>query len=215
MAESSSTDHALQHAYRAGMRAAAGMHLDAGTWERLATGDLDDATRDAAFDHVTSCAECSDTWRALLALRTDAREQGLIAPTAGAPAWRSWVMPLAIAATLMIAAAAVLINRPVPAATDIERGPSSVPAVEGQMVAADSGNGPALVWTPVGGATSYRVEIFFEDGRPLWSGEVKEPPLRWPAAAPRASGRYRWRVEALGEGGVMARSPLAPFEITR
>ena len=72
-----------------------------------------------------------------------------------------------------------------------------------------------LIWTPVPTASTYRLEIFTEDGQPLWTGNVSTPPVRWPNELARTKGAYRWRVEAQNSDGAIARSPLALLELTR
>ena len=217
MAEPLFTDRALQDAYRALMKdGAAGGHLDEATWDRIAGGEIDPSARDQAFDHVVECAACSRVWRGILALKSEAETQGLIAADVPpATLWRSRYMPLAIAATLVLAAAGVMLTRQPAPESETVRSTSALPAIDGLMSASDADGAPVFIWTPVAGATRYRVEIFSDDGRPLWSGEMTAPPMRWPEALPKTKGAYRWRVEALGDESAVARSRLTPLEIAR
>ena len=218
MAEPLFTDRALQEAYRALMSdGAAGGHLDEATWERIASEEIDPPARDGAFDHVIECAECSRVWRGILALKSEAETQGLMAPAAApsTPLWRSRYVPLAIAATLVIAVAGVMLTRQPAPESGTVRSATSIAAIEGLMMAYDPAGVPTLVWPPMAAATRYRVDVFSEDGRPIWSAEVAEPPARWPDNAPRVKGPYRWRVEALDGDTVIARSQLTLMEIRR
>ena len=216
MAEPLFTDNGLQDAYRALMKDGTGEgHLDEATWDRIASGDIAPSARDHAFDHVVECAACSRVWRGILELKNEAESQGLIAPAARSspPAWRSRYVPLAIAATIAIAVAGVLLTRlPAPQPGTV-RGTATVAAIEGLMMAYDPGGVPTLVWPPNPAATHYRVEVFFEDGRPAWSADIATPPARWPDNTPRAKGAYRWRVDALDADTVIARSRLTRMEI--
>jgi hypothetical protein len=71
------------------------------------------------------------------------------------------------------------------------------------------------VWTPLSEATRYRVEVFSEDGRPIWTREVTVPIVQWPADVARARGAYRWRVDAMSGADVIARSRLTVLELSR
>lgn len=74
------------------------------------------------------------------------------------------------------------------------------------------GPGAQLAWTPLADATLYRVVIHDAEGRRVWGPtEVAAPPLALP---PLAAGAYRWQVEALRAGAVVARSPLTAFSVT-
>jgi hypothetical protein len=166
------------------------------------------------------CAECAEISKALLALKQEAETQGLIAGRAIAkpPFWRSPLVGLAVAATLILAVSGILVmRRPTPdsGATTVRSG-GALAQVEGLMVAHTADDVPAFVWTPLPDATHYKIEVFFEDGRTHWSNDnVAAPPTRWPAAVSRSKGAYRWRVEAHGVNGPIARSRLMLMEIAR
>lgn len=214
-------DRVLETAYRAWMaKSDPSAHLDEAAWERLTTNELSESERNGLLRHVLACADCSEIWKALLGLRRDAEAEGLIeAPgRTGRPFWRAPFIPLALAATVIFAVSGVLVMRqstPEPGAATV-RGAGALAAVEGLMVADTSDGVPAFVWTPMPEATHYTIEVFFEDGRPHWSNDsVSAPPTRWPADVSRSKGAYRWRVEARGPNGPVARSPLMLMEIAR
>lgn len=191
-------------------------HPDEATWERLAVGELDAAARDAAFDHITACQRCSRIWRGVLTLKHEAQAQGLIPGDAPArAAWlRSPVVQLALAASLVLAIGGIVLLRQPTGDQTTMRG-TALAEVEGLTTTKGADGVPAFAWTPLSGATGYRVEVFSEDGRPVWTREVNAPPARWPADVLRTAGTYRWRVEALNAGAVVARSRLAEIEVTR
>jgi len=192
-------------------------HPDEATWERLALDELEPAERDAWFDHITGCERCSQVWRGVLALQSDARAEGLIpaTPTTAASRSRSMVAYLAVAATLVVAAGGALLLRQEAPGRAVLRSSTEVQPVEGLMMAYDAAGVPTFVWTPVPSATQYRVELFTDDGRPVWTREAGTAPLPWPADAPRATGTFRWRVEARRGDDLVARSPFAVQDIPR
>jgi hypothetical protein len=216
MAEPLFPDRGLQDAYQALMKSRPGEgHVDEQTWDRIVGEEIDPAARDAAFDHVIQCEDCSRVWRGILTLRSEAETQGLIAPAAPAraPFWRSRLIPLAAAAALVLAVAGLLISRaPSP---DAVRSAGALPPIDGLMMAIDPEGVPTFVWPPFATAERYRIEVFSEDGRPVWNGEVGAPPARWPADVPRAKGSYRWRVEAVSGDVAVARSRLTPMGLVR
>ena len=207
----------LQVAYQAWMRADRGSHLDDAAWQRLGAGDAVQSERDLSFAHIMSCAECSTVWRSVSLLRQQAEAEGLIerrsAP--GRSVFRSFFMPIAAAAAVVLAIGIVVITRQPASVDNTVRSATALAPVEGLMMAYASDGTPTLVWTPLAAATTYRVEMFSEDGTPVWTKDVAAPPLRWPAEMPRDKGTYRWRVEAQDADGAVARSRLMPLELTR
>lgn len=218
MAEPVFTDRALQDTYRALIaESAPGDHLDEAAWDALAANTADAARRDAAFDHVVACERCSRIWRGVLALRAEAETQELIprAPAHTAAWWTSPVVQLAAAASLIVVIGGIYVSQPRQTDTAVTRSTAAVPAVGALMVAYGPDGVPTFVWAPVPGATQYRIEVFTDDGRPAWSRQAVQPPLRWPEDAARSAGAYRWRVEALQGDAVLARSPITTAELAR
>lgn len=189
-------------------------HPDEATWEQLALGELDASTRDAWFDHILACEQCTPIWRGLAQLKDEAEAQGLVARETRTSALSRW-MPLAAAATIVLALGGFFMTRQTLPDATVVRGTAALPEIDGLMMAYDPEGIPTLVWPPVPAATHYRVEVFAEDGRPAWSTEATSPPVRWPADTPRTKATYRWRVEALNSDGPLARSRLTPMELAR
>jgi hypothetical protein len=209
------TDRALQDAYRALMQAgAAAGHIDEATWDRIAANQIEPGDRDRVFDHVLECEQCARVWRGVLALHADAEAQGLIARAAPTTSWTSRLLPLAAAAVLVLAIGVMVMRQQQPGDEQV-RSAAGVATLEGLMMAYAADGIPTLVWTPVPEATRYRVEVFTDDGQPVWEQEAASPPLRWPERAPRVKGAYRWRVDALNGETLVARSRLTPMELVR
>lgn len=191
-------------------------HPDEATFERLAFGEAAASARDALFDHILGCERCARIWRGVLTLHSEAQAEGLL--PRDAPVRVGWlrapVVALALAATLVLAIAGVVVNRRPTDDQAALRG--NAPAVvEGLTTTTGSDGVPNFGWTPVATATSYKVDVFSDDGRPVWAREVKAPPTRWPDDAPRAAGKYRWRIDAMAMGALIARSRLAELEVVR
>ena len=185
-----------------------GEHVDEATWERFALGELDGAARARLVEHVSSCAGCARAWRAVNALATEARavDPALPAPSA-APVerprrnlWRAASVGLAAAAALVFF---VSLRRD-PAPETLRGAPQAAINLRS--------DGPRVTWTPVAGAEEYRVRVFSEDGRPLWSVTTSANEASWPDAV---AGSYSWSVEAQRGGDVIARSRLEPFRLSR
>jgi hypothetical protein len=217
MADMLFTDRALQESYRALMQDNAALdHVGEATWDRLVAERIAPEERDALFDHVVGCERCARIWRGILALKGAAEADGLIEVDApAAPGWRSWGLPAAVAAMLVIAAAGLLITQRSSDDPSAVRATATVAAIDSLMMGYDVAGTPTFVWSPVAGATRNHVEVFSADGLPVWSQDFAAPPARWPAEAPRRPGAYRWRVSAYSSGGMLARSALTPVEISR
>ncbi|MEN8164732.1 MAG: hypothetical protein ABFS37_11435, partial [Acidobacteriota bacterium] len=64
---------ALRTAYRHPEADGDSNHLTADQWEGLACEELSAEERQGALDHILRCAQCSDTYRAIQVLQTEAR----------------------------------------------------------------------------------------------------------------------------------------------
>ena len=204
------------------------LHLAADEVVAAAAGDLD-------APHVLVCSRCRDevallrtinaaltrtsgrsAWIARLVHRRaparEAKAQSGTLPARLALRWR----PIGLAALAAAAASFVFWLGPSRPADDQAVLRGGAPAVV-ELLPETTGAGgvPTFGWTPLAAATGYRVILFSEDGRPVWTREVEAPPVRWPDEVPRTAGAYRWRVEALAGRAVLARSRLAELEVRR
>ena len=93
--------------------AASGPHPDEDLWVRLASGQLSEDEQARIVDHVLSCAECSVVYRAVSQVRQGATAFDPAAPrhvSAGTvPFWKRPILSQALAASLTIAAAGLLV----------------------------------------------------------------------------------------------------------
>jgi hypothetical protein len=161
--------------------------------DALASRRGPEAARLETLDHVMSCSECK---RELDLLRSVLR--------AGTPADRVRPRLLALAATLALAAGAILVWRAAsrPAAGPL-RGSDNPVVLLGPADGASLAEPPVLVWRPVEGAVGYRVEVLDRTGAIVATGLGPDTLLRLPAdALAPADSAYRWRVVAeLRTGG--------------
>jgi Putative zinc-finger len=185
------------------------MSRDQGRAARFIEGELPEEEHEAFERHFLECPECLALMQALAELPAVLSEpRPVVVP---ARRWR----PIGLAAFAAVAASLVLwLGIRTPDNTTVLRGaPQAV--VELLPLPAPLEGIPSLTWAPIPAANRYRVDVFSEDGRTVWTREVDHPPALWPTDVPRVVGLYRWRIEALAAGTVIARSPLGQIEIAR
>jgi hypothetical protein len=220
----------LRDGYRTAASEGESIHLSEERWERLACGELSDKEVDAAHDHILTCPQCSDTYRALGILREEASafDPGAPALTAGSvrkvsSGRRLWggLGLLAAAAVMM----AVVLPTLLPDATD-RNGGSQVLRSSGEQPAAVpvSPVDEVMEWRP-GTGVVFRwkldhvapgvVQILDADGELVWSSpETTATEMTWPAELPPEPGRYFWRVVVTGAGDKKYSSRLESFELS-
>ena len=93
--------------------AASGPHPDEDMWVRLASGELSREEHARVVDHVLSCAECSAVYRAVAHVRQGASSFDSAAPRkrpqGTLPVWKRPFLSQALAASLTIVAAGLLV----------------------------------------------------------------------------------------------------------
>ena len=183
-------------------------HLDAMETAAFVNGSLDAPTRARVVEHLSSCEEC----------RNEVMDASRIASTL--PARRRWWAPVtgvAIAASLLL-----LLFLPKRATSP------EVHVLRGDNAAADSARVPTLVtprdavdradrmvWSRVAGALSYRVRLYDDNSRVLWSDLTKDTVAVLPDSVrlrPRVT--YFWTVEANTGFQHRASSDLVAFTVT-
>lgn len=159
-----------------------------------------ESARLATLDHVMSCRECQREFELLRAM------------AAAAPVERRWrvPVPLALAASLLIAAAAGVVGvrtltRP---GDDVMRG-----GAEGVSLIAPSAGAPRLLrWRAVPSAISYRVEVLTYSGTVVSGATTTDTVAAIPDSVSLSSGaRYLWWVRARRADGTELRSPMLPL----
>ncbi len=215
-------DEGLKRLYqRATRRAAKDGCPDAERIRLLAAGELSQADRLQLTDHLTVCSDCSNEYRAALAVGGWAGEIELDArptPAVVRPHWR-WV---AAAATIVLALA-------IPAWIALDDGGGETgPAFRTVERPADTAVTPSdgarldgaptrLEWAARNGA-AYRVELYDAESSLIWSSErVETAAVELPQIVRDRIGPgelYYWRVFTELEAERI-QSDLYLFEITR
>ena len=161
--------------------------------------------------HLLACPVCRDEVEVLRAVNADlGRSQAVTTIPRSARRWLPLVLA-AVAASLVLSAFWFVPRRP--AEAPALRG--GTPAVVELLPAAAQAGVPAFAWTAFPGATRYRISVFSEDGRTVWSRETALPTAQWPADVPRVSGVYRWKVDALAGRVTVASSRVADVAVLR
>lgn len=213
------TDERLQRLYLHGLAARAGAGAPCAVPPEallaLARGELPEDERLPLLDAVMTSARCReelDLLRAVVAAEREALGDAPAAPTgplrvvrgdapspaAARPWWRRTAVPVALAATALLAVGlSRMVGR---GGEEVMRG-----RAEGVMLVAPAGaiaSGPVtLAWRPVPDAVRYAVELLDAQGSPLVDTTLADTTLVVPAALLRAGREYRWIVTARDAAG--------------
>ncbi|HVL17205.1 MAG TPA: hypothetical protein VM387_04390, partial [Gemmatimonadales bacterium] len=152
----------------------------------------DEAARLATLDHAMSCGEC----RTELDLLRTVEEAGVRSGAVAAPGRRRWMMPAALAATLLVAVGlgrvALKPSEDTVRSDDATRVELVAPGAE-----VPAGAPVSFAWRPVEGASRYRLEVLNESGDLAIEAETHDTMLTSDSAASLAPGTYQWWVIAL------------------
>lgn len=216
---------ALRAAYRGSQSGNDAGHLSEDRWERLACDELGAIEQQEAFDHILECTSCSDTYRALQILRSEAAEFDAAAPPASVlPAdrrvpWRGLGL-LAIAATVVLAVVLPLRRSSEPVVDDgsqAVRGTHEVNVSPISPMGAfewRSGDDVQMKWAASASAPPSVVEILDSDGELIWTGpETSSSEVKWPATEIPGPGRFYWRVLVGGPTSADHSSDLVAFDL--
>jgi hypothetical protein len=176
----------------------------------LARREGAEAGRLATLDHVMSCRDCRAELDLLRSLEAAGAQGGAGAAASG----RRWMVPTALAATLLVA---VGLGRLVLRNDDdtVRSGPGSAARVELVAPGAEvtAGAPVAFTWHPVPGAARYRLEVLTDTGDLAIEAETHDTTLLSGAAARLLPGSYQWWVIALTPGPG-ARSDMRRLRVT-
>ena len=221
---------ALRAAYRQSLTVDDADHLSENQWERLACDELPARERQGALDHILECPLCSDTYRTIQVLRSEAAEFDEAVPaTPGAVLesadvrrfpWRGLGL-LAMAATvvLVVVLPTRLTHEPV---VDDESvvlrstgdDDSVSPISPLGEVRWKSGEDVVMKWTAGGTTPSVFVEILDGDGELVWTGpETASTTEIWPGEEVPGPGRYYWRILVRDRHAREVDSELVSFDL--
>ncbi|HEY7481968.1 MAG TPA: hypothetical protein VH680_15745 [Gemmatimonadales bacterium] len=164
----------------------------------------------ATLDHVMSCLDCRKEFDLLRSIEVAGAEAG-----AGArPGRRKWALPVALAASALLA---VVIGRfALPTAPESEvlrSGPDAGVTLVAPPREVATGAPIVFAWHPITGATRYRLEVLTDDGTVALEAETADTSITLQGAADLAAGDYQWWVAATS-AGISARSTLRPLRLT-
>jgi hypothetical protein len=113
-----------------------------------------------------------------------------------APGRRRWMIPAALAATLLVA---VALGRAAlrPSDDTLRSGPAGRVELVTPGAEVTAGAPVGFAWRPVAGASRYRLEVLNEAGDLAVEAETRDTTLTSGSAARLAPGSYRWWVIAL------------------
>jgi hypothetical protein len=183
----------------------------------LARREGEEAARLATLDHVMSCGSC----RAELDLVRTIEAAGARAGGAPAarPARRSWLVPSALAATVLLALGIGLgRGRLASGGGDGDDVVRDLPGAAGVTLLAPAASAPAgrpvtFVWHPVAGAVRYQLEVLTPGGEVVLASATADTTVASADAARLAPGDYRWWVRAATADGAAPRSALRPLRL--
>jgi hypothetical protein len=164
----------------------------------------------ATLDHVMSCAECRSEFDLLRSIEL----AGATAGTDARPGLRRWLVPAALAASVLLAVVLGRLALPTAPESEVVRSGSD----GGVTLVAPPPESPAgspmlFAWHPTPGADRYRLEVLTSEGEVALEAETADTAITLQSAAGLAPGDYKWWV-GVSSAGTAARSALRPLRLT-
>jgi hypothetical protein len=167
-------------------------------------------SRLATLDHVMSCLECRPEFDLLRSIELAGAEAGASAR----PGRRSWIMPAALAASVLLAVVVGRLMLPsVPENEVVRSGGDGGVTLLAPPSEAPTGSPMLFAWQPISGAGRYRLEVLTSEGEVALEAETADTAIMLQSAADLPPGDYIWWVEAT-VAGAAARSALRPLRLT-
>ena len=205
------SDERLRELYAASLagRPAGTTHPAPEALAALARREGSEDERLATLDHVMSCVECRRDFDLLRSVERAGTAAGV---ATGGATRRSWVMPAALAATLLLAVGLgrQLLRHP---ADDTSRGETGGVVLVQPEADMPAGQPLTFVWRRVAGATRYEVELLDSTGAVAASAATADTSATPDSARALPPGEYRWWVRALMADTRTVRSPLRPLRL--
>lgn len=205
-------------------------HLSEDQWERLACDELAIDERESAFDHIVECPVCTDTYRVIQIMRSEASAFDEAAPEPevvhSATTVRRFSLRalglLAMAATVALAVVLPMRSAREPIIRDdsilvrsVGGEVAAIPVSPVGTVVWSSGEDILMEWTAAEKPVQAFVEILDADGELVWtSAEVESTEVTWPGEKIAGHGRYYWRVIIGDQSAEVADSELAAFDLS-
>jgi hypothetical protein len=206
------SDDRLRELYTAALagRSAGRGHPAPEALAALARREGSEADRLATLDHVMTCTDCRRDFDLLRTVERAGAEAGAASRAADR---RSWLMPAALAASLLVALG--LGRQLLLQSYDTTRGGATGALVLVQPAAAmPAGQPVTFTWQPVAGANRYELELLDSTGAVAASAATADTSASPPALRALPPGEYRWWVSALLVDSRTIRSPLRTLRLT-
>jgi hypothetical protein len=195
-------------ALASGTARATGEHPAPDAIAALARREGSEEERLATLDHVMACPECRRDFDLLRAVERAGVESGAAGRTAGR---RSWLMPAALAASVLLA---VGIGRTVLVPSEgTTRGDADALVLVRPDREAAAGDSLAFTWRAVPGASRYELELLDAGGAVAATATTTDTSAALPAAHALPPGDYRWWVRATTSDARAIRSALRPLRL--
>ena len=166
-------------------------------------------SRLATLDHVMSCADCRPEFDLLRSIELAGAEAG-----AARTARRSWIMPAALAASVLLAVVVGRLMLPaVPEDEVVRSGEDGRVTLLAPPPEAATGSPMLFAWHPIPGAGRYRLEVLTGEGEVALEAETADTAIMVQSAADLPPGDYTWWVGATSAGAAV-RSALRPLRLT-
>lgn len=158
-----------------------------------------DQERLVTLEHVMSCATCHREYEWLKAVDEAAGAGG----ERGRRQWWSRAAPLALAASLVLAAGtALLVTR---RGSDVERGKDGAIELVAPRVGEAAGRPLTFIWRPMAAASGYVLEVQRGDGSVAFSDTTADTTL---TVTGLSEGEYRWWIRETTDGAEPRSSEL-------
>ena len=208
------SDDRLRDLYAAAVKAGvttSGAHPTPEALAQLVRREGPEDARLAILDHVMSCADCRRDFDLLRTVEQAGAQAGVAAGRSAGR--RSWMIPTALAAALLLALG---VGRSLlPPVDDTTRGGEESPVV---LVApgpeAVAGGRLVFAWRPVAGASRYELELLDAAGTVAASLATTDTTASPDAAPGLPPGDYQWWIRATTSDARSVRSPLRPLRLT-
>lgn len=225
-----SENETLRSAFRESVIGGEGCHLSEDQWERLACDEMALDERETVLDHIVECPVCTDTYRAVKIIRSEAPafDAAVPAPMVDQPDATVRRFPFRALGLLAMAATVVLavvlpthfLREPVnDSATMVVRSAGDeatvVPVSPLGTVVWSRGDDILMEWTVVEDPVPAIVEILDVDGELVWtSPEVESTEETWPGEEIPGPGRFYWRVITRDRSADATDSELVSFDLS-
>lgn len=188
----------------------AGEHAAPEAIDALVRREGPEDARLATLDHVMSCAECRRDFDLLRAVERAGVESG--ATPGRASGRRSWFMPAALAASVLLA---VGVGRTIlrSGGDDPTRGGGDAVELMHPGPEAPAGDSLTFSWHAVPGASRYELELLDAGGGVAASAATTDTSASPASARALPPGDYRWWVRATTSDARSLRSALRPLRL--